>query len=160
MTQGLRFFEAGYKGLIDGTAEIIWLQYLLIVLQILSVSAPIIQSDNLGATYIFVNPNFMLTQNMLRLISIFSKIELRRRRLRFILFPLQINLHMSLLSHFLLLRLLLFISSFGSILRPQLEGAYYRMYTIQKILQSLLQFCILYLNYCILPYTYKQKRIG
>jgi hypothetical protein len=34
--------EAEYKALVDGTAEVIWLQYLLTDLQILSASAPII----------------------------------------------------------------------------------------------------------------------
>jgi hypothetical protein len=38
---------------------------------------------------------FMLAQNMLRLIIILSEIELQRRRFRFILFPLTINLQMS-----------------------------------------------------------------
>jgi hypothetical protein len=41
-------------------------------------------------------------------------------------------LPISSLSHFLLLRLLLFISSFGLIFHPQLEGAYYRMYLYRK----------------------------
>jgi len=50
--------EAKYKALADGTAEIIWLQYLLTDLQILSASAPIIWCDNLGATYLFANPVF------------------------------------------------------------------------------------------------------
>ena len=47
-----------YEALADGTAEIIWLQYLLTNLQIPSASAPIIWCDNLGATYLFVNPVF------------------------------------------------------------------------------------------------------
>jgi hypothetical protein len=50
--------KAEYKALADGTAEIIWLQYLLTNLHIPSVSAPIIWCDNLGATYLFVNPIF------------------------------------------------------------------------------------------------------
>ena len=47
-----------YKALADGTTEVIWLQYLLTDLQISSVSAPIIWCDNLGATYLSVNPVF------------------------------------------------------------------------------------------------------
>jgi len=47
--------EAKYKALADGTAEVIWLQYLLTDLQILSASAPIIWCDNLGATYLSAN---------------------------------------------------------------------------------------------------------
>jgi len=46
--------EAEYKALADGTTEVI----LLTDLQILSASAPIISCDNLGATYLFVNPVF------------------------------------------------------------------------------------------------------
>jgi len=50
--------EAEYKALADGTAEVIRLQYLLTDLQIPSASAPIIWCDNLGATYVSVNPVF------------------------------------------------------------------------------------------------------
>jgi histone deacetylase 1/2 len=50
--------EAEYKALADGTAEVIWLQYLLTDLQIPSASAPIIWCDNLAATYLSVNPVF------------------------------------------------------------------------------------------------------
>jgi histone deacetylase 1/2 len=50
--------EAEYKALADGTAEVIWLQYLLTDLQVPSVSAPIIWCDNLGATYLSTNPIF------------------------------------------------------------------------------------------------------
>jgi hypothetical protein len=92
--------KAECKALADGTAEVIWLKYLLTDLQISSISTPIIWCDNLGATYLFTNLVFMLAQNMLRLIIILSEIELRRRRFRFVLFPLRINLQMSLLNHF------------------------------------------------------------
>jgi histone deacetylase 1/2 len=47
--------EVEYKALADGTAEVIWLQYLLIDLQIPSISAPTIWCDNLGATYLSAN---------------------------------------------------------------------------------------------------------
>ena len=50
--------EAEYKALADGTAEVIWLQYLLRDLQILSPSAPTLWCDNLGATYLSANPIF------------------------------------------------------------------------------------------------------
>jgi histone deacetylase 1/2 len=50
--------KAEYKALADGTAEVIWLQYLLINLQVPSVSAPTIWCDNLGATYLSANPIF------------------------------------------------------------------------------------------------------
>jgi histone deacetylase 1/2 len=50
--------EAEYKALVDGTAEVIWLQYLLIDLHVPSISAPIIWCDNLGAPYLSANPIF------------------------------------------------------------------------------------------------------
>ena len=50
--------EVKYKALSNGITEVIWLQYLLRDLQILSVSTPTIWCDNLGATYLFVNPIF------------------------------------------------------------------------------------------------------
>jgi histone deacetylase 1/2 len=50
--------KAEYKALADGTAEVIWLQYLLTDLQVPSVSAPTIWCDNLGATYLSANPIF------------------------------------------------------------------------------------------------------
>jgi histone deacetylase 1/2 len=50
--------EAEYKALADGTAEVIWLQYLLTDLQVPSVPAPTIWCDNLGATYLSANPIF------------------------------------------------------------------------------------------------------
>ena len=62
---------------------------------------------------------------MLRLTIILYETGLRRKRFRFILSPLTINLQMFLLSRFLLLRLLLFSSSFKLIFHPQLERAYY-----------------------------------
>ena len=88
--------------------------------------------------------SFMLILNTLRLTIILYETELQRKRFRFTLSSLMINLSMFLPSLFLLLRLLLFDSNCKSILHPQLEGVYYRMYlyrkyyryTIQKILQS------------------------
>ena len=50
--------EAKYKALADGTAEVIWLQYLLTDLQVPSISAPTIWCDNLGAIYLSANPIF------------------------------------------------------------------------------------------------------
>ena len=68
--------------------------------------------------------SFMLPLNTLRLTIILYEIGLRRKRFRFVLSPLKINLPMFLPSRFLLLRLLLFGSSFRLILHPQLEEAY------------------------------------
>jgi hypothetical protein len=50
--------EAEYKSLADGTAKVIWLDYLLTDLSILSVSAPIIWCYNLGATSLSANHVF------------------------------------------------------------------------------------------------------
>ena len=50
--------EAEYKALVDGTAEVIWLQYLLRDLQILSTFTPTLWCDNLGAIYLSANPIF------------------------------------------------------------------------------------------------------
>jgi hypothetical protein len=118
--------EAEYKALADGTTKVIWLQYLLIDLQVPSVSAPTIWCDNLGATYLSANPIFVLS--ILKWIITLSVTVLPRKKFRFVLFSLGINLPMSSLNRFLLHPLLLFGSSFGLIPHPQLEGAYYRMY--------------------------------
>ena len=50
--------EVEYKALTDGTTEVIYLQYLFTDLQISSIYAHTIWSDNLGATYLSVNPIF------------------------------------------------------------------------------------------------------
>jgi len=150
--------EAGYKALADGTAEVIWLQYLLTDLQISFASAPIIWCDNLGATYLSANPVFHACTKHVEVDIILYEIELPRRKFRFVLFPLGINLLMSSLSHFLLLPLLFFVSSFGLILHPQLEGAYYRMYLYRKYCIGNIVYILLCGNlhhcYSILPYTY------
>jgi len=122
--------EAEYKALADGTAKVIWLQYLLKDLQIVMLLL-LLFSMIISALLIYLQIlSFMLVLNTLRLTIILYETELRRKRFRFALSPLTINLPMFLLSRFLLLRLLLFDSSFRSIPHPQLEGAYYRMYTI------------------------------
>ena len=112
--------KAEYKALANGTTEVIWLQYLLADLQIIFASAPTIWCDNLGVTYLSAIPIFHGCNNMLRLIIILYKIGVRRKRFKFILSLLRINLQMSLLSHFLLLLILLFGSSFELIFHPQL----------------------------------------
>jgi len=50
--------EAEYKALADGTAEVLWLRYLLTDLCFSPSSATTIWCDNLGATYLSVNPVF------------------------------------------------------------------------------------------------------
>jgi hypothetical protein len=76
--------------------------------------------------------SFMLVLYTLMLTIILYETELRRKKFKFTLSSLMINLPMFLLNRFLLLRLLLFDSSFRSILYPQLEGTYYRMYLYRK----------------------------
>jgi len=48
--------EAEYKALLDGIAKVIWLQYLLSDLHITTSFSPTIWHDNLGDTYLSVNP--------------------------------------------------------------------------------------------------------
>ena len=50
--------EVEYKALADGTAEVLWLRYLLSNLFFSLSSATIIWCDNLGATYLSVNSIF------------------------------------------------------------------------------------------------------
>ena len=50
--------EAEYKALADGTAEVLWLRYLLSDLCLSPSSATTIWCDNLGATYLSANPIF------------------------------------------------------------------------------------------------------
>ena len=95
--------EAKYKALADGTAEVIWLQYLLTDLQVPSVSAPTIWCDNLGATYLSADP-------ILHTCTKHVEVDYHFVRDRFLLHPL-----------------LLFGSSFELIPHPQLEEAYCRI---------------------------------
>jgi histone deacetylase 1/2 len=50
--------KAEYKALADGTAEVLWLRYLLSDLCFSPSSATTIWCDNLGATYLSLNPIF------------------------------------------------------------------------------------------------------
>ena len=50
--------EAEYKAVADGTVEVLWLRYLLTDLCVSPSSATTIWCDNLGATYLSVNPIF------------------------------------------------------------------------------------------------------
>lgn len=50
--------EVEYKALVDGTVEVLQLQYLSPDLQITPTSVPMIWCDNLGTNYLFVNPIF------------------------------------------------------------------------------------------------------
>ena len=50
--------EAEYKALVDGTAEVLWLRYLLTDLCFSPSSVTSIWCDNLGATYLSANPIF------------------------------------------------------------------------------------------------------
>jgi hypothetical protein len=50
--------KAEYKALVDDTAEVFWLHYLLSDLYFSHNSVTTIWYENLGATYLFVNPIF------------------------------------------------------------------------------------------------------
>jgi hypothetical protein len=50
--------EAQYKSVANATAEIMWIQGLLKELGVYLCRAPTLQCDNLGATYLAVNPVF------------------------------------------------------------------------------------------------------
>ena len=50
--------EAEYKALADATAEMMWVQRLLIELKVQHPSAAPLWCDNLGATYLSANPVF------------------------------------------------------------------------------------------------------
>jgi len=84
--------EVEYKALIDGTAEVIWLQYLLIDLQVPSVSAPTIWCDNLGATYLLANPIFHARTKHVEVDYHFIHDRVAKKEFRFLLSPLRINL--------------------------------------------------------------------
>jgi hypothetical protein len=130
--------EAEYKALADDIAEVIWLQYLLTNLQIPSASAPTIWCEILVLLIYLQILSFMLVLNMLRLTIILYETRLRRKRFSFVLSLPRINLQISLLSRFLLFLLLLFDLSFGSIIHPQLERVYYRIYIYKKYYKTTL----------------------
>jgi histone deacetylase 1/2 len=50
--------EVEYKALANGTAEATWIQSLLKELQVYQARPPVLWCDNLGATYLTVNPVF------------------------------------------------------------------------------------------------------
>ena len=97
--------------------------------------------------------SFMLVLNTLRLTIILYETELRRKRFRFALSSLTINLPMFLLSRFLLLRLLLSIQASGRSSTLSLRGHIIECINIENIIVILLC-CNLHHYYCILPYTY------
>jgi hypothetical protein len=107
--------EAGYKALVDDTAEVIWLKYLLTDSQVPSVCTPTIWCDNLGATYLSTNPIFHARTKHVEVDYHFVCNRVAKKEIQI----LGINLQMSSPSHFLLHPLLFFITSFGSILHPQ-----------------------------------------
>jgi len=107
--------EAGYKALVDDTAEVIWLQYLLTNSQVPSVSTPTIWCDNLGATYLSTNPIFHARTKHVEVDYHFVCNRVAKKKIQI----LGINLQMSSPSRFLLHPLLFFVTSFGSILHPQ-----------------------------------------
>ncbi|GKC34006.1 putative RNA-directed DNA polymerase, partial [Tanacetum coccineum] len=65
--------EAEYKALADTVAELTWLQALLHELGIRSSSTPILWCDNLGATYLSVNPIFCARTKHVEIDNIFVR---------------------------------------------------------------------------------------
>ena len=86
--------------------------------------------------------SFTLILNMSRLITILYDTGLRRKRFKFVLSLLMINLQMSLLSCFLLL----LGSNFGLLFHSRFEEAYYEMYIYKKYYRN-------YTNIVIFTFT-------
>jgi histone deacetylase 1/2 len=67
--------EAEYKAVANATAEMIWVEALLAELGVKLQQKLSLWCDNLGATYLSVNPIFMLIPRTLKLIFILSEKE-------------------------------------------------------------------------------------
>jgi histone deacetylase 1/2 len=126
-----------YKTLADRITEVIWLQNLLIDLQIPFTSAPTIWCDNLSATYLSTNPIFHAPTKHVEVDYYFVRDRIAKKEIQICLSLLRINFQMSFLSCFLLLSLLHLNSSFGSILHPRIEGPYYIYIYIRNTIRLL-----------------------
>jgi len=79
--------EAEYKALADGTAEVIWLQYLLTDLQVPSFSALTIWCDNLGATYLSANPIFHAHTKHIKVDCHFVRDRVAKKEIQILFIP-------------------------------------------------------------------------
>jgi hypothetical protein len=119
--------EAEYKALADGTAEVIWLQYLLTDMHVPSISAPTIWCDNLGATYLSASPIFHACTKHIEVDYHFVRDQVAKKEIQICFIPSQDQLVDVFTKPFSIVSSLPFVPNFGSILHPQVEGAYYRM---------------------------------
>jgi hypothetical protein len=69
--------EAEYKAIANATTELIWVEALIRELGVSLKERPCLWCDNLGATYLSVNPYFMLVLSILRLTIILFEKELQ-----------------------------------------------------------------------------------
>jgi hypothetical protein len=113
--------ESEYKALANATAELIWVQSLLLELGIQQSRAPVLWCDNLGAIYLSVIQCFMLALSILRLISILCVRGFLGNSWRSDLYPPMIKWLTSLPSHF---QILLFngVSAISTYVTVEIEG--------------------------------------
>ncbi|KAJ3676869.1 hypothetical protein LUZ60_002593 [Juncus effusus] len=78
--------EAEYRSLAMATAELVWIQFLLRELHILLKEVPILWCDNIGATYLAINPLFHARTKHIEIDYHFVRelIELKTLQVRFI----------------------------------------------------------------------------
>jgi len=122
--------EAEYKALADGTAEVIWLQYLLTDLQVPSVSTPTIWCDNLGATYLPANPIFHARTKHVEVDYHFVRDRVAKKEIQIRFVPSRDQLANVFTKLLPIASFTAFRFKFELIPHPQLEGAYYRMYSL------------------------------
>jgi len=79
------------RTVVGSSTEVIWLQYLLIDLQVPSVFDPTIWCDNLGATYLSANPIFHVRTKHVEVDYHFIHDRVAKKEFRFLLSPLRIN---------------------------------------------------------------------
>ncbi|XP_019427217.1 PREDICTED: uncharacterized protein LOC109335536 [Lupinus angustifolius] len=84
--------EAEYRALVYASAEVLWLSSLLSELVVPLPSAPTIYCDNLGATYLTVNPGSSEIMFILSETFILSEIMFVITKFGFSMFPLKTNL--------------------------------------------------------------------
>jgi len=83
--------KAEYKALADSIAEVLWLRYLLSDLCFPPSSATTIWCDNLGVTYLSVNPIFHARTKHVEVNYHFVRDRVAKRRFRFASSHLEIN---------------------------------------------------------------------
>jgi len=125
-----------YKALADGTAEILWLCYLLTDLCFSPSYVTTIWCDNLGATYLSTNPIFHAQTKHVEVDYHFVRNQVAKKKI-------QIRFISSKDSHTLTLHLLFYVPSFIWITHLQLEGVYYGMCWNRKY------YIIDVLTYCV-----------